>query len=169
VRTYKILAVPNLHFAIPGRGLLLAENVLAEGLEGLVVRELGQDPNGRWTLHLQLERPSPEHALEEIASAIERLGFSVLEATVSEWASEALERALVGLLGGGLLGASSKKGVVAVAGAALGALVGGWSGAEARQLAGEYRARRDPRGVWSLERMPQQAPSPALRPGLASA
>jgi hypothetical protein len=81
--------------------------------------------------------------LDALVLCVERLGFSVLDATVNEWASQILERGLVGLLGGGALGAASDNGAVAFVAAVGGALLGGLSGVEARRLKAEYEARRD--------------------------
>jgi hypothetical protein len=158
MHTYRLIARPNIHFL----GTNLTEAFLEEAIAGAVVRELTVDAQGHHTVDLQLARDSDEQALDEIVSLLERLGFSILEATVSEWASEVFEGAVVGLLGGGTLGLATEKGPVAAIGAVAGAIVGGLVGSEARRLATQYRARRTNWG-WTFAEL---SPSPT-RPGLA--
>jgi len=165
--TYKLVVRPRLHFVLPGRGPLLTEGMVLEALTGVVIHELSEDELGNRTLHVELPRESDAEALDALVLFVERLGFSVLEVTVNEWASQILERGLVGLLGGGTLGAASDNGAVAFIAAVGGALLGGLSGAEARKLNAEYESRRDAWGAWSFHQRQSLAGGiqPEISPG----
>ncbi len=170
MKTYKLVVEPKLYFPLPGFGSALTEDVLMEALVGVVVRELGEDEMGRCTIHVQLERPTDAQALNELVSLVDELGFAVIEARVSEWVDEAIDRAILGFFGGGAVGSASKNGVVAVAGALIGAVVGLTTGAEVQKLKAEYEARRDYHGNWSFHRIDRRPPpAPGFRPGFSPA
>ncbi len=163
--TYKLVLRPRLHFVVPGHGPLLTEGMILEALTGVVIHELSEDGLGNRTLHVELPRESDAEALDALVLFAEQLGFSVLEATVNEWANQIFERGLVGLLGGGTLGAASDNGAVAFIAAVGGALLGGLSGAEAHKLKAEYAARRDAWGTWLFHQ--RQSPAGGIQPEIS--
>jgi len=165
--TYKLVIRPSLHFVVPGHGPLLTEEMVLEALTGVVIHELSEDELGNRTLHVELPGESDAEALDALVLFAERLGFSVLEATVSEWGSQILERGVVGLLGGGALGAASDNGAVALIAAVGGAFLGSLSGAETRKFKAKYEARRDAWGTWSfhLRQPPTGGFQPEISPG----
>jgi hypothetical protein len=78
-------------------------------------------------LELALNRPSHEDALNEIAVALQQLGYSWLDATITEWADNMFGGAIVGALGCGTVGANSDAATGALAalvGLLIGAVVG---------------------------------------------
>ena len=93
--------------------------------------------------------------LTEIISLVEWLGYSAIEVTVQEWASEVFERGLVGLFAGGIVGAAAESGLLAVAATLVGSAFGALSGAEARKLKAGYEGRRNHRGNWSFRERPR--------------
>ncbi len=141
--SYQLVLRPNRYFVLPGSGPTLTEQMVLDSLAGVVIHELSEDEHGNRTLHVELPASSDAEALDALVFFAEQLGFKVLEATVKEWASQVIERALLGLLGGGAVGVASENGPVALVAALGGAVIGGLSGAEARKLVAEYDARRD--------------------------
>jgi hypothetical protein len=170
MKTYKIVVEPKLYYPLPGFGSALTEDVLVEAIAGVVVRGLGQDRLGRPTIDVQLERPTEAQALNELVGLMEELGFSVIETTVIHWVDEAVDRAILGLLGGGVLGGATENGVVAAAGALTGAIVGWITGAEVQKLKAEFQARRDYEGNWSLHQIDRRPPpAPGFQPEFSPA
>jgi hypothetical protein len=170
MKTYKIVARPNVYFVQPGLGPLISESIIVEALAGVAVRELSEDQQGNRIIDVKLNRPTDAQALEEIIGFVQQLGFSVVEATVSKWINEAVEKAVLRLLGGGgAVGVATKNGIATTIGAAFGALFGGIIGAEAHKLKAEYEARRDYQGNWAFRQISQQPASSVIRPGLSPA
>lgn len=165
MKTYKLVVNPDVRLAVYGF-LSLTEDVLAEEISDIIVRELSETHFGWHVVDVELRRRSDAEALDEIVLALERLGFSLIEATVSKWASLAAERVLGGL-GGFALGAEiSENLAVGIATSAIGTLVGHLVGEASRQIAAEYKARRDRRGIWVFEEVPRQASvPPGFQPG----
>jgi hypothetical protein len=167
--SYKIVARPDVRFAHAGQiGFPLTTERVVSELGGAVVRTLSEDRRGRTVVDLHLERPTHEEALSEILLAVNRLGFSLVEATVSEWANEVVERAVIGALGGGgAIGTASDDVALARLAAAVGAIVGAWSGAQVQRLAHRYEARLFATG-WQLTEISQPQPAvQRLRPGVS--
>ncbi len=172
--TYRIVVRPDFRYALsvgmggPVERELTAE-MLVNAIAGVVVRDVSRTPGGHRVVDVQLERPSHEAALGEIVRALKQLGFSYVEATVSEWVSSAVDGLVAGAGSGGLLGIPSKSPLVALIGALVGAVIGGLIGSEAREIVAEYRVRWNPRTAgWVLTKIPSQQPAaPALRPSIA--
>jgi hypothetical protein len=161
MRTYRLVVSPDVRLAAHGL-LSLTEDVLAEEISDIVVRELSETHFGWRIIDVELRRRDDAEALDEIVLVLERLGFSLVEATVSKWASLAAERVLGGL-GGFAVGAGiSENLAVGIVTSAIGTLVGHLAGEAGRQIAAEYEARRDHRGRWAFEEVPRQ---PSVSPG----
>lgn len=166
MKTYKLVVSPDVRLAAHGL-LSLTEDVLVEEISDIVVRELSETHFGRHVVDVELRRQDDAEALDEITLALERLGFSLVEATVSKWASLAAGRVLGGL-GGFAVGAGiSEDLAVGIVASAIGTLVGHLVGDAGRQIAAEYEARRDHRGDWAFEEAPRQpSVSPGFQPGV---
>jgi hypothetical protein len=169
MKTYKIITRPDLYYVRPGLPSLLTKELLLEELAGVVVRELSEDERGHQTIDVRFRRESDPEALDEIIALLQQLGFVILKATVTEWANELVERAVLGLLGGGAIGAATENGTAALIASAAGALIGGLTGAEAQKLKAEYEARRDHTGNWTFRELPRQPPAPGAQPGFSPA
>jgi hypothetical protein len=170
--TYRIVVRPDIRYALsagisgPVERELTAE--MLNAVAGVVVRDLSRTPRGHRVVDVQLERPSHEAALDEIVRALQQLGFSYVEATVSEWASNTVDGIVAGAGSGGLLGIPSKNPVVALIGALAGAVIGGLIGSEAREIVAQYQVRWTPRAGWVFTKVPHQQPTTqALRPAMA--
>lgn len=170
VKSYKVVARPDIRLAAHGLQPL-NEDVLVQALEGAVVREVGETQWGLRVVDVQLRRPSDAEALDEIVSVLEQLGFSLVEATVSEWVREGFERAIAWAFGGFVLGGGiSENLLIGLAAFAVGGIAAQWVGAEGHRLEAQFEAQRDHRGVWVYREIPGQPVSaPALRPGFSPA
>lgn len=100
---------------------------LEQIIEGATLREATAADDGSLVVELFLDRPSHETALNEIAVALQQLGYAWLEASITEWVDDIIGGAIVGCLGGGAAGANGDK-LTALLSAAIGALIGAMVG-----------------------------------------
>jgi histidinol-phosphate/aromatic aminotransferase/cobyric acid decarboxylase-like protein len=78
--------------------------------------------------------------MNEILAMMQRLGYSVADATVSEWVDRSVESMVLGALGaGGSAQAVAKNPVVTLAAAIAGAFAARWVESELRRLEVMYR------------------------------
>ena len=153
--TYKVAAHPDLRLAAHGlTDPRLSTQALVEKLADATLHQLIDIPWGQ-EFELALPGSSPD-ALNRIDGTLQELGFSLLEATVREWSSEVLVRAMLGVGGGVAAGGISENLLVGLVCSVAGAAIGAWSGARARQLVAEYSARRDYRGTWTFHKIQEQ-------------
>jgi hypothetical protein len=124
--------------------------MIASSLPGVVVRSLELGPDGQVIADLALQRPSHDQALDEIAAAVQQLGYSVIAASASEWVSRWVEGALLGALGGGGLGSASRNADFAFFAGLIGALAGAAAGNTVQREKVIYDVRRDHLGRWHL-------------------
>lgn len=113
--------------------------------------------DGTLIVDLFVDRPSHETALNEIAVALQQLGYAWLDASITEWADNMLGGAIVGCLGGGTAGANSDK-VTALLSAFVGALVGAVVGSAINSVKVVYTVHWTGVG-WELRPV---APAPTL-------
>jgi hypothetical protein len=145
----------------------LTKDMLVNAIADVVIREVSRAAQGQRVVDVQLERPSHEDALDELVPVLAQFGFSYVEATISEWVGKTVDGVIAGAGGGGLLGSGSKNPVVMLAGAVIGAVVGGWVGSEARHIEVEYQARWKRQRGWVLTELPrQQSVASRLEPAL---
>ncbi len=171
MKTYRLVVRPDIRLAAHGLLSPLSEDALTRAISDIAVRELSEAHFGEQVVDVALRRRDDAEALGEIVAALERLGFSFVEATVSEWASGTAVKAM-GAAGGFAVGAGiSENLVVGLVASAVGALIGHLVGDATRQVIGDYRAHRDHRGVWVCgEMIPrQQSVSVDWRLGTSSA
>jgi hypothetical protein len=155
MNTYRLQLQP-LNYGVAASGVARAiENAIVQTLDGAAIRELSH-AHRSWTLDVQVERPSHQVALNEIFIAVQRLGFSVLNTTVTEWTDRAVETAVAGAFGGGGIGSLTRNpdvaGVAALAGLAIGALVG----SQLHKVERVYELRTTTSG-WVLVPVPKPA------------
>jgi hypothetical protein len=144
VVVYNIIARPDIRYAHAGQiGRPLRGEALAELLSDLIIHEApSEDRMGQFVMELGLDRESPEAALEDIAWACRFLGFSIVEATVSEYADEAAQQAVLYALGGGVIGGTTtENSTVALVASVVGGIVGYLAGSQVRKLMRRYEAR----------------------------
>jgi hypothetical protein len=170
MKTYNLIARPDIRYAVAEYGSSLSKDLLAQAVVGATVRDLRYDPRGgQYSVDVRLERPTHAQALDEIVCIVEQSGFYVVVARASEWANAAAERALLGALGaGGTIGLASENATVALIAAVSGAIVGSLVSTELYRLKAEYDARRDHQGKWWFRELPRQ-PVQDLQPGFLPA
>jgi len=139
----------------------LTPEVIANALAGVVIRELEADACGRVVLDLVLSRPSHADALNEIAFAAQDLGYSVVQATATEWVSSLVEGMLVGAVGAGGIGATTKNPGIAFLAGALGALAGGVVGSSVQRKKIIFEVTRTYSGWQFTPVQPQAVPRAA--------
>lgn len=100
-------------------------------------------------IELRLRRESHLEALNEILGALQRLGYSVLESTVSEWVDASVQTALtVAIAGAGSAGATTRNPKIAIAAAAAGAIAGYLAGSQIGRMKVVYTLVPTP-GGWA--------------------
>jgi hypothetical protein len=146
----------------------LTKERLSQSLAGVAVRDLSEAGTGRYLLELQLQRPSHDQALSDILVALQQLGYSIVEAMVSEWVSAVVQGLLLGAASGGAVGSASRDPRITFVVAAFGAAAGAIAGSGVRNVKVVYQVQRTYPSGWVLT--PVQEPdaiSPTLRPGLS--
>jgi hypothetical protein len=163
MNTYTIQIQPVLQFPS-----LFTQQALEEVLEDVTVRELTETAQGSYKLDLRLKRADHYEALNDIFLAAQQLGYSIVEATVTEWVDQAVESAIVGLLSGGALGSASENPEIALVAALIGGLAGAVAGSRVRKVKIAYQVvPRYPSG-WTLKEIPQKQPSgQGFQPGFS--
>lgn len=114
---------------------------LEQIIEGAALREATAADDGSLVVELFLDRPSHETALNEIAVALQQLGYAWLEASITEWADNMIGGAIVGCLGGGTAGVNSDR-LTALLSAAIGALIGAVVGSAINSIKIVYTVQR---------------------------
>jgi hypothetical protein len=166
--TYRIRVRPHRYHGLVAAGARpLSPQILSESINGVVVRQVAQNEFGDHVVDLQLQRPSHEDALNEILLVVQQLGYSWLEATVTESVDNAIGGALIGLLGGGVGGAASGDGGVAAGLAFIGLLVGAAVGSFFDQVKVIYEVHRTATGWVFTQLTPKTMPATPVRRGLA--
>jgi hypothetical protein len=163
--TYTVRIQPQRHHLLASMAPLSNES-LANAIEGAIVHSIVPGDRGGHDLHVQLQRPTHEEALNDLLVAVQRFGYSWVEATVTEWADNMLAGFLLGGLGGGTAGASSGDGGTSLALAAIGSVVGAVIGSFIDSVKVVYAVHWNGMG-WQLVELAPVPAAPATRPQLA--
>lgn len=168
--TFDLIFQPDVRRALSvGREPQLTAADLEQALSGCCVVDPIEDQWGPRRVHIEHDRPSPEQALEEIASVAPHLGFSIGNALVNKWAGDAGERAARWLLGDGAVDAAAVNPVDGFLVYIVGTLVRAVVREEEQKLEAQYEAQHLYFGGWTLREIPQQQPSgQGFQPGFAS-
>ena len=108
------------------------------------------DPRYPAFLDVELNRFTHEEAIEEIAVAVQQLGYSIVEGEIVEWVDAGLKAALIGLVAGAGFGAATGSPVAALAAGVAGGLIGQWVGSCLRSAEVIYRVHPNYLGHWEL-------------------
>jgi len=165
--TYRVHLQRQPHYALLHDGQSFSADALTSAVQGAVVREVLQAAHGGYVVDIQLHRSSHEEALNDILVAAQQLGYSWLQATVTEWADNALGGFVVGGLGGGVAGSSSGDGTVRFFVALLGSIAGAVIGSFINSVKVVYEVRWTPTGWQLVEVPPVAAPGFSGELGLA--
>jgi hypothetical protein len=169
MNTYRLRVRPIPRLAHAGwyASALSSERLMAE-LAGASVRGLSGDDSYHWLVDLQLGRETHEEALNEIFIALQRLGFEVVNAWVTEWADRAVQGALLGFAGGGTAGSASRNADLTAIIALAAGVIGGLVGSQLKRVEKVYELTPSFPDGWVLTPVPLQEPGePVLRPGFS--
>jgi acetolactate synthase regulatory subunit len=157
MNTYRIVARPDIRYAISTVEPPLTTAMLAQAIPDAIIREVSQYQWGPRVVDLGLDRDSHDEALNRIVSVLRRFGFSVAEVIVSEWASDAAEAAVRSVLGDGVVDAAATNPIagalVVVAGAVASAVVS----EQEQKLRARYEAHQLYSGAWSYTQIEWQS------------
>lgn len=162
---------PSLYYGSLLEGSPNLAQALEQALFGAVIGELRPALEGGELLDVALHRPTHEQAVNEIAAATERFGYSLIEAEVSEIVDKAVQGIVVGACSGGALGLATKNPYLELFAAIVGAAAGAKAGSMIELVRARYRYRRSPAGGWvvtelPLEELAQSSPQTAqTQPG----
>ena len=163
MNTYRLRLQPGNHYGTVLWGLpTLTSDGLVRSLAGVAVREVSTTPWGQYVIDLRLQRPTHQEALNDICLAIQQLGFTIAEATVTEWVNAAAQGAFVGAFGCGAAGAASQDPAIMFLAAAFGAVAGAVAGSFMRSI-NVYRVEWSDASGWVLTPVPQESAT-VLRP-----
>ncbi len=171
MNSYRLHIRPTARLAMAGwmQPTLTPDDVAAH-LSSVTLRELSSADSYTWTLDLELAAPSHDEALNAIFVAVQQLGFEVLNAYVTEWVDRATELALLGLVGGGVVGSSSGDPDLTAIVAIASSLAGAWFGSKLKRAETVYEVRRAYPSGWVLNPITNQRPTaPIMRPGFLQA
>jgi hypothetical protein len=154
--TYDLIFQADVRRALSiGREPQLTASMLERALPGCSLVEPIEDQWGPRRVHLQHDRPTPEQALQEIASVAPQLGFFIGNAIVNKWAGDAGERAARWLLGDGTVDAAAVNPIDGILVYIIGTIVRAVVSEEEHKLEAQYEARQLYFG-WTLTEIPQQ-------------
>lgn len=146
----------------------LTVDALRTAFAQATIRQLiGSATNG-YQVEVAIQRNSHASALDEIAAQLVRFGFTFADAVISEWVSQAVRGAVVGMLAaGGGTAMKTRNANATAAAAGTGLVAGGIAGSFVHQEVARYFAQRDPwSGIWRVNaaRLPE---APEFRFGYA--
>ena len=156
MRTINIRVAPNWRYVASRWGLpQIDTEQLVDLLPEAAVEIVSAFGNGVADCSITMHSGTPDENLDQIRSAIQVLGFQIVSAAVTEWATRCAEGATAGLLAG--LGISSKlksDGAVLVS-LLVGPAVGAYIGAQIRYAATNVQATRTTEGwVYEVQALP---------------
>lgn len=151
------IARPFPGFPLPEASEVTAQSI-ASLLPGSRVSSITAFEGG-YTIAIEMERDDHSAAMSELTNAFEQLGFTVLEAAITEFVDALLEGAAVGAASGAALGAATKSGEgflwLLIGGLAAGALLG----SSQKRVKARYVARRPFPGTdWQITRLDLDPP-----------
>jgi hypothetical protein len=155
---------PQLCFA----SLLQGASTLAEGLVPMLdgVGDIDYQPAavGGEILELTLIRPNRDRVFNEIAAAVQQLGYSMVEAEISDIVDRTVEWAVRGFLSAGALGSTTKKPYVALLAAAAGGAAGAKAGSLVQTVAAKHQYQWFPAVGWVVTELAIEAPAEQVDP-----
>src|SRR5258708_22237649 len=113
-------------------------------IAGAIVHRLEPDAMGQFIVELALDRQIHGDALDDIACGLEAMGWTVSEAIVTEWVTEAVAGATFGTGAGAVAGLSTKDPVAFFGLTVLGLAVGAGVGSLFKKIRAQYQATRRP-------------------------
>lgn len=144
---YRVQARRHTH---PGLSSSLSQEALSWVLSDATLLEHALEEQGTVALVLDFECETHQAGMNEVIVALQKLGYSVLNATVSDWVDRSVEGAVVGVASAAVGARAAKSnllvGVIAMIG---GGVVAHWIGAQMQRLEVVYElARSGNRWTW---------------------
>jgi hypothetical protein len=159
MNTYRFLAYPKSPlWANPSLQDLDAAGI-TRSIAGAIVHRLEPDSMGQFIVELALERPFHGAALDDITSGLEAMGWTVSQAIVTEWVTEAVTGATFGTGVGAVAGLSTEDPVGFFVLTVLGLAVGAGVGSLFKKIRAQHHGTRRPHyvgGGWELALLPPQ-------------
>jgi len=103
---------------------------------------LAADTTGGLDIDLQLQGPSHEQARDDLAVALQQIGWNVVEAVVTEWVNASAQGIVLGGLGFGIAGSAGRDPGIMLVAAVAGAVVGGVAGSFVQKVKVAYQVQR---------------------------
>lgn len=163
MNTYRFLTYPKSPVWANPSVQLLDAAAITRSIAGAIVHRFEPDQMGQFVVELALERQFHGDALDEIAASLEAMGWTVSQAVVTEWVTEAVAGATFGGGAGAAAGVSTKDPLAFVVITMLGLAVGAGIGSLFRKIRSRYHATRRPRYLgdgWELALLPAQEDQP---------
>lgn len=163
MNTYRFLTYPKSPlWSNPSLRSLDAAGI-TRSIAGAIVHRLEPDSMGQFIVELALNRQFHGDALDDIASGLERMGWTVSQAIVTEWVTETVAGATFGASAGAVAGLSSKDPVAFAVLTVLGFAIGAGVGSLFTKIRAQHQATRRPRYLgdgWELALLPAQPEQP---------
>lgn len=152
----KVHVRPELRYGSLLGGVSLPQ-VLARGIQDVIISQWQSAPTGGEHLWLELSRPSDGELLAEIEAAAVQVGYALVDAEVEEFVNNAMRGAIIGFCGGGATGATTRNPLLTAIAAVIGGYVGERVGASIRTLVATHRYQLHRSGRWIVTELPLAA------------
>ena len=157
LQAYRSIGLPIAHQSFPALTVEAVAGVLANATVHAVMP--ASPPWGGYELEVTMTRPSHEDALNEIAGAIQTVGWNTARGLVTEWMTSEIEGLFLGAVGAGAAGSTTKNAGAMLFTAAIGAIGGYFVGLDRKTIKAQYQVDRlTPFGGWLFTQL-QPAPT----------
>lgn len=151
MRTINIRVAPSWHYADSRWGL---PQIPTQGLVDLIpeaaVEVVSAFANGVAACSITMRSGTHDENLDQIKSAVQALGFQIVSAVVTEWATRCAEGALTGLVAGLCISTKLKSDAAILVSVLAGPAIAAYIGAQIRHAATNLQATRTTDG-WVYE------------------
>lgn len=144
----------------------VTEDAVAQVVADAAIHSVTQNGFRDYSLVLELQRSTHEEALNDILVGVQRLGYTIVNGTITEWTDRTVETAVAGALGGGGLGLASNNLEVTVVAGLAGMIAGAIVGSQLRKVENVYRVQWVYPSGWQFTDVPphQWSPRPVPQP-----
>jgi hypothetical protein len=144
------------HGSLLGGAATIAE-AIAQTSEEVLVSEWCRAPEGGELLALSLRGDGRDQAFNQALMLVQGFGYSLLGAEVNEIVDNAVEGAVVGFLGCGAIGSTTKSPVIALVAGVAGALAGSKAGSLVETVGARHRYQWLPGSGWVISEIQTRA------------
>jgi hypothetical protein len=140
VQAYRSIGLPIAYQSVQELTVEAVASVLANATVHAVMP--ASPPWGGYELEVSMTRPSHEDALNEIAGAIQTIGWNTATGLVTEWVTSEIEGSFLGAVGAGAAGSTTKNAGAMLFTAAIGAIGGYFVGLDRKTIKAQYQVER---------------------------